>query len=160
MARPPEDDKQGWYKSLQWKKAKVDEEGAKGPQVSYSHRGQRLKHTSVEEQVGQQKITHQEREGEARQNEQRQVEAAPVDGDDQRPKEKVTPRLDQIDEKECAELEGESARPATCDTGTAMTQDAAKMGEYTQADVMFYLVGKIHGEQFENESKEIIKGAG
>ena len=52
-------------------------------------------------------------------DEQRPEEAAPVEGDDQRPKEIITPRHDNGYERDIAEQDGESIRPATCDSGTA-----------------------------------------
>ena len=108
-----------------WNEARIDEDGDNGPHVSatttYSHRGQRQKHTSVEEQVERQGMTNQEGEGAARQDEQRPGEAAPGEGDDQRPQEIITPRRDNVNERDCAEQERESARPPTCDTGTTMT---------------------------------------
>ena len=62
---------------------------------------------------------NQEGDEEGRREEQMKEETAPVAVDDQRPKEIITPRHDNWDERDIAEQEGESIRQATCYSGTA-----------------------------------------
>ena len=72
----------------------------------------------------------------------------------------MTPKEDKGGEACIAKAEGETIRPATAETGTAMTQATINGDNISEADAMYPLIANIRDDHFEKKLDRTIEEAG